>query len=196
MTERTECASCHMAYFTPNLVALSLPVPVLQYILGYLKTTKTSQRKPLHTVRLLVTSSTTPSMFQAQIFALMIRDDRRGINLRNIRDIIPYLGLYTLVPLDPENLTGLKIPTDDMPNLSILHNRRFIPAPPNTPPDSPNAARIFDVMQFSAVYPNPSGQVRSRIPLSPEFPDAASRENGRHIGPVHAAGFASDTCRM
>jgi hypothetical protein len=55
MTKGTECAVCHM-YFTYNLIALSLPIPVLQYIVDHLKATRTksSKRMPIHAVRSLI----------------------------------------------------------------------------------------------------------------------------------------------
>lgn len=44
----TECPNCHLGYFTPDLIALSLPRQVLVYILDYLQDTDKSKRKPVH----------------------------------------------------------------------------------------------------------------------------------------------------
>ena len=76
--------------------------------------------------------------------------------------ILPYLGLYTLVPLKPDELVGLIITTPLLPNLSILRQGQFVPAPAHTSPTAPNVARIFDVLDVTGSQ----GRL-GVIPLSP-----------------------------
>jgi hypothetical protein len=46
----TVCPTCR-SYFTENIIALSLPIPVLQYLQEFITDTPESRRKPLHEVR-------------------------------------------------------------------------------------------------------------------------------------------------
>ena len=48
--KEAECPTCHIGFFTPKYIALSLPLPVLTYILDYLVKTLPADRKPLHEV--------------------------------------------------------------------------------------------------------------------------------------------------
>jgi hypothetical protein len=93
---------------------------------------------------------------------------RANVNLPDPTAILPYLGLFTLVVLDPEELEGQVIGTTHLPDLSILQNRHFIPAPTNTSPTVPNAARIFDAL--AVVSANPPKQ-RGHIPLCSQDPE-------------------------
>lgn len=78
--------------------------------------------------------------------------------------ILPYLGLFTLAILDPDNVYGCHISTQHVPPLSILRNKHFEDAPEGTSPVDDNVARIFDVLAFVAPGPPMSHGV---IPLSP-----------------------------
>ena len=49
----SECPTCH-AYLTQNCLALSLPIPVLEYIRDYVLNTPKASRKPLREVRRVV----------------------------------------------------------------------------------------------------------------------------------------------
>ena len=44
----TECPMCHQLYFTTNLVVLSLPLPILKYLLRYIVTTSRDDQKQLN----------------------------------------------------------------------------------------------------------------------------------------------------
>ena len=45
-----ECPGCHIGYFAPNFIALSPPLPVLDYIHSYLVNTPTADQRPVHEV--------------------------------------------------------------------------------------------------------------------------------------------------
>lgn len=75
--------------------------------------------------------------------------------------ILPYLGLFTLAILDPDNVYGCHISTQHVPPLSILRNKHFEDAPEGTSPVDDNVARIFDVLAFVAPAP-PCRMVLSR----------------------------------
>jgi hypothetical protein len=76
-------------------------------------------------------------------------------------DILPYIGLYTIVPLEPDALHEMTLLTPSFPNLSILEDNAFVPADPDMTFSSLTTVRIFDVL-------NPSDISRvGTIPLSP-----------------------------
>lgn len=103
-----------------------------------------------------------------KVFALLIRGVAgQPVNLPDFAAIIPYLGLYTLVPLHPETLENLAIPTPHLPSLSIIQDDRFVPAPADTPPTAPNVARIFDALSLPDSAPIAPGLV----PLSSSSPE-------------------------
>jgi hypothetical protein len=82
--------------------------------------------------------------------------------------ILPYIGLYIVVHLKTEELLNAYISTPVFPELSILQEDQWVSAPISTLPNAPNAARIFDVMDFPAGIPcGASGD----IPLSTDHRD-------------------------
>lgn len=89
-----------------------------------------------------------------------------SVDLPDPTAVLPYLGLFTLVILTPEKVKGHEIATTHLPNLSILSNGNFIPAP-DASPTAPNVAHIFDV--FATIHDNPPKQ-RGHIPLSSQDP--------------------------
>jgi hypothetical protein len=102
-----------------------------------------------------------------EVFALLVRGiTGQETNLPEFAAIIPYLGLYTLVPLHPETLENIAIPTLHSPSLSIIQNNRFIPAPANMSPIVPHVARIFDALSL----PNAALVTPGLVPLSPSMP--------------------------
>ena len=98
-------------------------------------------------------------MFQLLSLAL----EGNGVGLPDPQSILPYLGLFSLVTLNPEAVQACRIPILHQPPLSILTNMQFVTAPTGTAPDSPNVARIFDVLAL--VNTNPPIN-ESSIPLS------------------------------
>lgn len=88
------------------------------------------------------------------------------VALPNLRiTLLPYLGLFPLVILRPDDLLGLRISTQHLPELSILHNHQFEAAPNETSPVGGNVAWIFDVLAVSANSPPMS---RGVVPVPPE----------------------------
>ena len=108
-----------------------------------------------------------------------------SVDLPDPTAVLPYLGLFTLVILTPEKVKGHEIATTHLPNLSILSNGNFIPAP-DASPTAPNVAHIFDV--FATIHDNPPKQ-RGHIPLSSQDPKFRQQRYWRlttTIGPVLA----------
>jgi hypothetical protein len=66
-------------------------------------------------------------------------------------NILPYIGLNTIVPLQPDQLVDLSISTCHFPGLSILRDGQWIPARLQTSPTTPNVARIFDALALPAM---------------------------------------------
>ena len=87
------------------------------------------------------------------------------VDLPDATLIFPYLNLFTLTILTPAGLVGRGLITPHLPNISILRNGRFIPAPANRLPTAAGAVQIFDVLDI--VHNTPAMQL-GHIPLSPE----------------------------
>jgi hypothetical protein len=174
-----ECPTCHIGYFTPGIIALSPPSPVLQYIVTYLAATKPTERKPLWEVGFSQPSTLGISLrLVKQVFALLIRAaEGHDVDLPDPHPILPYLGLYTLVTLKTEGLHPLHLRlTPCLPTLSTLENNIFVPAPPGTLPTAPNVSRIFDVLQT----PEPSlDDTFGGIPISPLHPEYGQKRYWR-----------------
>ena len=98
----------------------------------------------------------------------MLSDAVHGhqVDLPDPTSILPHIGLYTVVPLNPKELYGFERLTPLLPGLFIVVGRHFVPAPPGTPPNAPNVVRIFDIMSFTATSTWPS-ETLGRIPFSP-----------------------------
>jgi hypothetical protein len=88
------------------------------------------------------------------------------VDLPDPSSVLPYIGLYTVVPLNPKVLYGFERFTPHLPGLSVVFGRHFVPAPPGTQPNAPDVARIFDIMSFTATSTWPS-KTFGRIPFSP-----------------------------
>jgi hypothetical protein len=91
-------------------------------------------------------------------------DQDNDVNLPKFNSILPFLGLFTLVILAPNQLNGVKIAAHHLPDLSMLHGDQFMPAPADTLPDAPDVARIFDVLAISDGVDTPTYS----IPLLPD----------------------------
>jgi hypothetical protein len=91
-----------------------------------------------------------------------------NVELPDPTSIFPYLGLFTIVILSPDDVVGCCISTQHLPTLSILQNSHFIPAPSTVSPADQDMARIFDVVAVSSTDPPIS---LGTIPLSPEDPE-------------------------
>jgi hypothetical protein len=80
------------------------------------------------------------------------------------KSIQPYLGLFTLVTLNPADLARISIPTMYLPPLFKVRGHRFIHAPSNVSATANNVARIFDPLTIDENTPTSHGL----IPLSPQ----------------------------
>ena len=86
------------------------------------------------------------------------------MELPDPKAIFPYLGLFTLVTLNPTQVTGASIPTLFLPPLSIIRGKKFVKAPSNTFPTAKNVARIFEPLALVDNSPFTHGA----IPISPD----------------------------
>ena len=96
-----------------------------------------------------------------------------SVGLPNPAAIIPYIGLFTLVTLDPTTTARSMMATPYLPGLSIIRNNKFEEAPANTSATAKNVARIFDSLDIEEDTPLNIG----RVPLAP---DVAAFEEKRY----------------
>jgi len=89
--------------------------------------------------------------------------DGASVGLPNPASIIPYIGLFTLVTLDPTTAARDIMTTPYLPGLSIILNNDFEEAPANTSATAKNVARIFDSLDIEEGAPFNA----SVIPLAP-----------------------------
>jgi hypothetical protein len=99
--------------------------------------------------------------------------DGTSVELPNPANIIPYIGLFTLVTLDPTTAARNIMTTPYLPGLSIIHNNKFEEAPANTSATATNVARIFDSLDIEEDTPFNLGIV-------PLAPSAAAFEEKRY----------------
>jgi hypothetical protein len=113
-------------------------------------------------------------MFSVQVSALRGFDDQvfdllvdalggESVALPNPAAIIPYIGLFTLVTLNPTAAATSEMPTAHLPGLSIIRNKKFEEAPANTSATAKNVARIFDPLDIEEDTPFNW----ARVPLAP-----------------------------
>ena len=113
------------------------------------------------------------------------------MELPKLKTIIPYIGLFTLVTINPTQTARNVIPTTHLPSLSIKHGTKFVVAPPNTSATAMNVARIFDPLAIDVDTPLDAGI----IPISPD--DEAFEEKRYWRLPVSAAAiFAALIARL
>jgi hypothetical protein len=98
----------------------------------------------------------------------LLVDAKNGteVSLSNPESVFPYLGLYTMVTLRPDEVSDTEITTSYFASLSILRGSRFINAPASTSATSAKAARIFD----SSAIDNATPKCLGTVPLSPQDP--------------------------
>ena len=95
------------------------------------------------------------------------------------KPILPYLGLFTLVTINPTEIAGCKIPTMHLPNLSIIQGTQFVKAPSTVSATAEKVARIFEPLALD------DNTNLGMIPLSPD--DQAFEEKRYWRMPVPAA---------
>ena len=96
-----------------------------------------------------------------------------SVELPDPTAIIPYIGLFTLVSLDPSTTARNVIATLHLPGLSIIRDNCFEDAPANTRATAKDVARIFDSSNIEDDGPFSHGV----IPLGP---DVAGFEEKRY----------------
>jgi hypothetical protein len=130
--------------------------------------------------------------FDDQVFDLLVDAlDGTSVALPNPAAIIPYIGLFTLVTLDPTTTARNIMTTPYLPGLSIIRNNKFEEAPANTSATAKNVARIFDSLDIEEDTPLNLGI----IPLAPGV--AAFEEKRYWRFPVFAGAiFAALMARL
>jgi hypothetical protein len=105
------------------------------------------------------------------------------VELPDAKPIFPYLGLFTLVTLNPTPIIGNMIITLFLPPLSVIRGKKFVKARSNTSltSTSKNVARIFDSLALDDNSPLNAGV----IPISPA--DKAFEDKRYWKIPVHSA---------
>jgi hypothetical protein len=117
--------------------------------------------------------------------------DGSSVGLPSPAAIIPYIGLFTLVTLDPTTTARNIMTTPYLPGLSIIRNNKFEEAPANTSATAKNVARIFDSLDIEEDTPLNLGI----IPLAPGV--AAFEEKRYWRFPVFAGAiFAALMARL
>lgn len=121
--------------------------------------------KPLHEVRHVLRSGFRAELRLRRPGLRSSGDalDGTSVGLPNPTAIIPYIGLFTLVTLDPTTAARNIMTTPYLPGLSIIHNNEFEEAPANTSATAENVARIFDSLDIEEDTPFNLGVV----PLAP-----------------------------
>ncbi|KIJ96899.1 hypothetical protein K443DRAFT_271657 [Laccaria amethystina LaAM-08-1] len=89
------CRSCKIGIFGPGYVSLTLPVPLLHYILDYLKQTHPEVRKPLY-------------------------EQGQTTELPDPTYILPYLGLYNLILSNGGQRQPMELVTPFLPGGRII----------------------------------------------------------------------------
>jgi hypothetical protein len=74
-----------------------------------------------------------------------------------------------MVILKPDDVVGCSIIIPHLPQLSILQDNHFVPAPDGTSPTSENVARIFDALAVADTSPPLSLSYIPLLPGDPEF---------------------------
>ena len=95
------------------------------------------------------------------------------VDLPNPAAIMPYIGLFTLVTLDPTVAARNIMITPFQPGLSIIRNNKFRRAPAHTSATAENVARIFDSLDIEEDAPLNFGMV-------PLVPGVAAFEEKRY----------------
>jgi hypothetical protein len=117
--------------------------------------------------------------------------DGTSVELPNPAAIIPYIGLFTLVTLNPTTTARNIMTTPYLPGLSIIRNNKFEEAPANTSATAKNVACIFDSLDIEEDTPLNLGI----IPLAPGV--AAFKEKHFWWFPVFAGAiFAALKARL
>lgn len=93
--------------------------------------------------------------FNNQVFDLLVDAlDGTSVGLPNSAAIIPYIGLFMLVNLDPTITARNVMITPHLPGLSIIHNNKFKEAPVNTSATAKNVTHIFDLLAIEEDTPS------------------------------------------
>ena len=88
------------------------------------------------------------------------------MDLPDPKAILPYLGLFTIVTLNPTSAAAEQLSAPYLPKLSIIRGNKFIKAPARTSATAKNIARIYNSLAICEDTPEHC----MKIPLAPGIP--------------------------
>ena len=88
------------------------------------------------------------------------------MDLPDPKAILPYLGLFTIVTLNPTSAAVEQVIATHLPDLSIIRGNKFIKASARTSAAAKNVARIYNSLAIHADTP----EHYTKIPLAPGIP--------------------------
>ncbi|TDL20848.1 hypothetical protein BD410DRAFT_899338 [Rickenella mellea] len=150
------CPTCHIGYFTPPYITLAPPIEILAYIEKLLEQGGSKAR----------------IVYQICQDLQLYQDNPLGAP-EDVKPLLPFMALYTLVTLKPDEVREDFLSTSYLPPFSTLDKEslRFIDAPPDSDPYGPNIYRIFDSASVTSTSPLSWG----RIPLTDHFKEFRQR---------------------
>jgi hypothetical protein len=66
------------------------------------------------------------------------------VELPSAKAIFPYIGLFTMITINPTAVAGFDIQTPHLPSLSIIRGTKFVKASSNASATAEKVARIFE----------------------------------------------------
>ena len=88
------------------------------------------------------------------------------MDLPDSKAILPYLGLFTIVTLNPTSAAVEQVIATHLPDLSIIRGNKFVKAPARTSAIAKNVARIYNSLAIREDTP----EHYTKIPLAPGVP--------------------------
>jgi hypothetical protein len=147
------CGKCHQL-FIHDYITLCPPKEVLEYLVKYVKETPAEEQMPLYQVHTRPSSCYKLTLGWEQVFRELATHNLQG--LPDPSAILPYIGLYTIVYLKPEELRDVTISTSFFPPVYILSNGLWQMAPNQTVLTGPTVAHIFDPLTVNTSRQHPS----------------------------------------
>ncbi|KAF5379674.1 hypothetical protein D9615_005752 [Tricholomella constricta] len=131
------CSSCHQDLFMPKHVILSPHREVLRYLIEFIRARNS---RPVHEVLHSLVSSPAP-------YPDFVIPDPQAV--------LPFLGLYTLIALEPRKLENVDFHVYMEAEVSELSDGHWATIPSNVTPISPTTARIYDATSLPPANHNP-----------------------------------------
>jgi hypothetical protein len=122
---------------------------VLYYLLDYVERTPKDIQMPIHQVCAHQRQGfNTHATIWNQVLAKLVAGTTDSIPDPSL--VLPYIGLYSMVHLKPDELEELILVIPVFPHLSILRDNQWVPPPSEATPATQHVARIFDARSLPA----------------------------------------------